>query len=253
MTGLRSALLLLAILTTRPVFAQVDVTGDWDVIFTAEQADNPSLERLEGTNVKARVTLRQDGDKLSGVYRSPQGTYQFAGGVIRGNDLRFLFSISMRGLDFKMMLTGKVDGDTITGKAYLGGFAEEDWTAKRASTTEAPSDPDSDTTAASTSTSAGPSGKWDIVLKMPNGDMPATVTLRAVKDQLSGTFTSALGELPLSGTADGRRLRIVIVGLTAKGDLTILMTGDLDGDTIVNGQADVAGVGRTEWTARRAK
>jgi hypothetical protein len=31
------------------------------------------------------------------------------------------------------------------------------------------------------------------------------------------------------------------------------MTGELDGDSIVNGKADISGLGQLAWTAKRAK
>jgi hypothetical protein len=35
--------------------------------------------------------------------------------------------------------------------------------------------------------------------------------------------------------------------------LTVTMTGDLDGDNIVNGKAEVSGLGQMEWSAKRIK
>ena len=35
--------------------------------------------------------------------------------------------------------------------------------------------------------------------------------------------------------------------------MTVVLTGDLDGDSIVNGKAEVAGMGQMEWTAKRIK
>ena len=40
---------------------------------------------------------------------------------------------------------------------------------------------------------------------------------------------------------------------TPQGPMTVVMTGDLDGDAIVNGKADVSGMGQMEWTAKRIK
>jgi hypothetical protein len=35
--------------------------------------------------------------------------------------------------------------------------------------------------------------------------------------------------------------------------MNVTMSGDLDGDTIVNGKADIEGMGQMEWTAKRVK
>ncbi len=48
-------------------------------------------------------------------------------------------------------------------------------------------------------------------------------------------------------------MKISMVAKTPQGDLNVEMTGDLDGDSIVNGKAEIAGMGQMEWTAKRAK
>ena len=40
---------------------------------------------------------------------------------------------------------------------------------------------------------------------------------------------------------------------TPNGNMTVMMTGDIDGDSIVNGKAEIAGLGQMEWSAKRAK
>ena len=68
-----------------------------------------------------------------------------------------------------------------------------------------------------------------------------------------GTFGSQLGEVPVSGTTEGKALKLTMVAQTPNGDMTVTMTGDLDGDNIVNGKAEVAGLGQMEWSAKRIK
>ena len=77
------------------------------------------------------VTFKQDGDKVSGIFKSPQGQLPFDGGTMTGSELKFTFTINMQGMELPITLTGKVDGDEIAGKADFGGFAEGDWSAKR--------------------------------------------------------------------------------------------------------------------------
>jgi hypothetical protein len=247
MTRLKSTLLALSLLIASPVFAQTtDITGDWDVTVTSPQ----------GTNTTP-VTFKQEGGKVSGMFKSPQGTLPFEGGTIAGSDLKFTFTINAQGMELPITLTGKVEGETITGKADFGGFAEGDWSAKRSgvapvvtpsATAPAPSAPATTATAG-----AGFGGKWDVMLKTPAGDMPANATLSVDNGKLSGTFGSQLGEVPVSGTADGKMLMLTIVAQTPQGEMTVTMTGDLDGDNIVNGKAEVAGLGQMEWSAKRIK
>ena len=109
MTRLKSTLLALSLLIASPVFAQTpDVTGDWDVTVTSPQ----------GTNTTP-VTFKQEGDKVSGMFKSPQGTLPFDGGTMTGSDLKFTFTINAQGMELPITLTGKVDGDDDRGQGRL--------------------------------------------------------------------------------------------------------------------------------------
>lgn len=242
MTRLKSTLLALVLLAAAPAFAQTSVTGDWDVTITSPQGPNTSL-----------VSFKQEGEKVSGIFKSPLGELPFTGGTMTGSELKFVFTINTQGMELPITLTGKVDGATMTGKADFGGFAEGEWTAKRASTTTASVAPAAAPAAAASSAGAGFVGKWEVMLKTPGGDLPATATLTYDNGKVSGIFGSQLGEVPVSGTAEGKALKITMVAQTPQGDMTVVMTGDLDGDSIVNGKADVAGMGMMEWSAKRAK
>ena len=245
MTRLKSTLLALSLLlTASPVFAQTNITGDWDVTVTSPQ----------GTNTTP-VTFKQEGAKVSGLFKSPQGTLPFDGGTMTGDDLKFTFTINAQGMELPITLTGKVAGATIAGKADFGGFAEGDWTAKRSATTTTSSTATSTTTTTTTTvaTGTGFGGKWDVMLKTPAGDMPANATLSDTNGAVTGTFGSQLGEVPVSGTAEGKALKLTFVAQTPQGDMTVNMTGDLDGDNIVNGKAEVSGLGQMDWSAKRIK
>jgi hypothetical protein len=246
MTRLKSSLLALALLTASPVFAQTNITGDWDVTVVSPQGPNTTP-----------VSFKQDGDKVSGVFKGAQGELPFDGGSMTGNDLKFTFTINFQGNSLPITLTGKVDGATMAGKADFGGFAEGDWSAKRSAATTTTSTATTTTTSTTTTktvtTGAGFGGKWDVMMKTPAGDMPANATLSDTDGKVTGTFGSQLGEVPVSGTAEGKALKLTLVAQTPQGDMTVTMTGDLDGDNIVNGKADVSGLGQMEWSAKRIK
>src|SRR5438874_13825339 len=103
-------------LLAAPALAQTNLTGDWDATITSPQGAN-----------SVKVTLKQDGDKISGIFKSPMGELPFTGGTLTGDDLKFGFSLPVQGQMIEITLTGKVAGDAITGKADFGGFAEGDW------------------------------------------------------------------------------------------------------------------------------
>jgi hypothetical protein len=246
MTRLKSTLLALSLLIASPAFAQTNVTGDWDVTIASPQ----------GTNTTA-VTFKQEGTKVSGVFKSPQGTLPFDGGSLTGSDLKFTFTVNAQGMELPITLTGTVADDKMTGKADFGGFAEGDWSAKRSTATTTTSTETTTTTTTTTTmtttTGAGFGGKWDVMLKTPAGDMPANATLSDANGKLTGTFGSQMGEVPVTGTAEGKALKLTMVAQTPQGDLTVVLTGDLDGDNIVNGKAEVSGLGQMEWSAKRIK
>ena len=196
---------------------------------------------------------------MSGILKSPQGELPFEGGTVAGNELKFAFTSTCRERPH-IALTGKVDGATMTGKADFGGFAEGDWSAKRAeatatTTAPAPPAPPATTTAppAAAGSTAGAGGKWEVSLITPGGEFPATATLTDTAGKLTGTFGSQMGEAAVTGTIEGKALKMTMVAQTPQGDMTVVLTGELDGDAIVNGQADVAGVGSMPWSAKRAK
>ena len=161
-------------------FAQpvpVSVAGDWDVTVQSPQGTNTVL-----------VTLKQDGEKLDGLFKSPLGELPFTG-TLTGSDMKFTFSFPVDGQPLLITMTGKVDGDAIAGKADFGGFAEGDWSAKRAkpgaaaaAATPTPATTTAETATSTTASSAttavgGYAGKWDVVVKTPGGDFPATANL----------------------------------------------------------------------------
>ena len=251
MTRARIGLLSVLLFVPGLASAQTTVAGNWDVTINSPQGANTSL-----------VVFKQDGDKVSGVLKGRGGELPFEGGTLTGNDLKFSFTINTQGMALPITLTGKVEGETMSGKADFGGFAEGDWTAKRASATAdaAPATPPpaATTTApaaasSTTGSTTGANGKWDVLLVTPGGEFPATATLTDSAGKISGTFASQMGEVAVTGTLEGKALKMTMVAQTPQGEMTVVLTGDVDGDAIVNGQADVPGVGAMPWSAKRTK
>jgi hypothetical protein len=233
----------------------VSVAGDWDVTVQSPQGPTTVL-----------VTLKQDGEKLDGVFKSPLGELPFTG-TLTGNEMKFNFMFPVDGQPLAITMTGKVEGDAITGKADFGGFAEGDWSAKRATgaaaaaaattkpatTTAETATSTSTTTSSTTTTGVGYAGKWDVVVQTPGGDFPATASLSDEGGKLSGTFASQMGEVPVTGVVEGKSVKLTMNAQTPNGNMTVVLTGDLDGDSIVNGKADIEGMGQMDWTAKRIK
>lgn len=231
------------LLVAGPLFAQTNVAGDWEVTINSPQGSNTAI-----------ASLKQDGDKVSGVLKNQMGELPFEGATLTGDELKFMFTVNFQGTPLPITLTGKVKGGTIDGKADFGGMAEGDWTAKRVDATTAKAAPSGGPTPATPAsmTSGGVAGKWDVVFRTPQGDFPATATLSADGTKLSGTLGSQLGETSVTGTIDGTKISLSLVVNSPQGDLNVSMTGEVQGDSI-NGMADVSAMGQMEWSAKRAR
>ena len=251
MNRLRLAVAALALLVAAPAFAQTTIAGDWDMTINSPQGANTT-----------KVTFKQDGDKVNGLFKSPAGELPFTG-TFTDNQLKFTFTIQFQGTPLDIAMEGTLAGDAMSGKANFGGMVDGDWTAKRAtdaavaaatSASVAPATPEPAATngAAGSTAMTGLAGKWDVTLMTPGGEFPANASFTEEAGKISGTFGSQMGEVPVSGTIDGHAFKLTMTAQTPQGPMEVTMTGDVDGDAI-KGKAEVAGMGQMEWTAKRAR
>ena len=248
MTRLRFAILALVLLVAAPAFAQTTVVGDWDMTINSPQGANT-----------VRVTFKQEGEKVDGLFKSPQGELPFTG-TLTGSELKFAFTIQFQGMPLEIAMTGTVLPETMTGKASFGGMVDGDWTAKRATDTAAVATPSTTPTPTPSTATASPAasvsglaGKWDVTLLTPGGEFPANATLTEDAGKVSGTFGSQMGEAPVEGTIEGHAFKITMTAQTPQGAMTVVMTGDVEGDAITHGKAEITGMGQMEWSAKRSK
>ena len=233
MNRLRFAVLALVLLVAAPAFAQTTIAGDWDMTINSPQGSNT-----------VKVTFKQDGEKVDGLFKSPQGELPFTG-TLAGDELKFTFSIPFQGQPLEIAMTGK---------ANFGGMAEGDWTAKRAEATTTAAAPPAAAAASSTAASSGGglAGKWDVTFITPGGEFPANATFTDEGGKISGTFGSQMGEAPITGTVEGRTFKLTMTAQTPQGSMEVALTGEVDGDSI-KGKAEIAGMGQMEWSAKRLK
>jgi hypothetical protein len=100
--------------------AKVDVTGKWAFsVETAAGSGNPTL------------TMKQDGEKLTGHYSGQLGESDFTG-TIKGNKIDIKFTIDVQGNNLEYIYDGTVDSkDTMKGKVSIVGLGDGTFTAKR--------------------------------------------------------------------------------------------------------------------------
>ncbi len=100
--------------------AKVDLTGKWTF--------NVQTDAGSGTPT---VTLKQDGDKLTGHYVGQLGDVDVTGSV-KGNDFSFSFSSDLQGNKLDVEYKGTIENkDALKGTMTMGGFGNGTFTAKR--------------------------------------------------------------------------------------------------------------------------
>lgn len=96
------------------------VEGKWNVLL--------QLESITGHPV---LTLKQDGEKLSGTYEGRYGPSALEGEV-KENRIAFVVSFSAEGTTTTGVFQGTVDGNSMGGKVEFEGAGSGTWSAVRA-------------------------------------------------------------------------------------------------------------------------
>jgi hypothetical protein len=117
-----AAMIVTAALATRAAAQpKVDVTGKW--LFTVETSAGP------GTPT---VTLKQDGERLTGHYSSQTLGEADLTGAVRGQSLNFTFDADLQGTLVKVTYAATVESkDAMKGTIDIGGLATGTFTGKR--------------------------------------------------------------------------------------------------------------------------
>ena len=240
------ALLALSLALPAMAAAQANVSGPWEVTIDSPQGA-----------MSIDANLKQDGEALTGMITSPMGNVELKG-TFKNNELAFSYSVPLQGQNLDITMTGKLAGDTIDGLMAIAGLGEVPWKAKRktaaaaaAAAPAAPAAAAASTSAAAATTGQGITGKWDILMDTPAGQMPFTANFVQTGEKLSGTVSGPTGELPINGTLTGNAVKMDMNIQTPQGDLEIKFTGDL-GPTGMSGKANTM-MGDMSWSATRAK
>jgi hypothetical protein len=101
--------------------AKVDVTGKW--VFTVETSAG------SGTPT---VTLKQDGEKLTGHYSSMQLGEADLTGSVKGKEIAFTFMANVLDMQIPVSYTGTIESkDALKGKIVITGLGDGTFTGKR--------------------------------------------------------------------------------------------------------------------------
>lgn len=96
-----------------------DVSGTWEL----------TVETPQGTG-NPTIVLKQDGEKLTGVYKGRFGEANLQG-TLKGKDITFSITVNAQGNDLTITYKGTVENDSMKGSVDFGGFAEGTWTGRR--------------------------------------------------------------------------------------------------------------------------
>jgi hypothetical protein len=146
--------------------------------------------------------------------------------------------------DLVITMTGIVDGDAIKGSADFGGFAQDEWSAKRAIAGAA--------AAAPVTTSAAKidlTGSWAVEVQTDAGNGNPSFTFQQTGEKLSGKYKGLLGEFDVVGTVKGEAIEFSFKA-TGQVEGTVMYTGTTDGKTM-KGKVNLAGLGEGTFTGKK--
>lgn len=98
-----------------------DVAGVWAV----------QIEIGGGTTGTPTVTLKQDGEKLTGTYSSQVLGERELTGTVKGNAITWEIAADFDGNKVKVVYSGTVEKDTMKGKVSFGDLGEGTFTGKK--------------------------------------------------------------------------------------------------------------------------
>jgi zinc protease len=101
--------------------ASVAVGGTWALNITG-----PS-----GNTIPATLTIKQDGNNISGMVESQLGVSELKPTTLNGNRFDATLTLNMGGRTIDAQVTGTVEGDTIKGNITIPQFPELPFTGKR--------------------------------------------------------------------------------------------------------------------------
>ena len=87
---------------------------------SADGTWNTTIDSPMGSQ-SGTLELQTDAGALSGSINGPQGTMEFSGGTVSGNDLAWNIEMTQP-MAMTLEFTATVDGDNLVGQGKLGSF-----------------------------------------------------------------------------------------------------------------------------------
>ena len=98
----------------------VDPAGDWSLVVHTPQGD-----------INVTLTLRREGDRISGGLNGPMGQVNLPNVTLAGNQIRFTATINIDGNSVDTTGLGTIEGDSINGTFTLAGMGSVEFSGSR--------------------------------------------------------------------------------------------------------------------------
>jgi hypothetical protein len=210
--------------------------------FAAETAEGTWKWSLTGQTGETILTLKQEGQKLTGSYTNQFGKAEIADGAFKDETVTFKVNREFNGQAFVIKYSGKLSGDKITGKSEFdvnGQTRALEWNAKR------------------DAAKAAAAGNWNTALIISDGNrIEGTMKLKQDGDKLTGAVARNDSETQIQdGKISGDDIAFTVVRDRDGRKVTAKYKGKITGDSIKGKvESDWSGDWQTlDWEGARAK
>jgi hypothetical protein len=162
--------------------------------------------------------------------------------------------------DLLITMTGNLEGDTIKGAVDFNGFAQDEWSAKRASAAAGagssavaaaaqPKSTDPKSNDPKSSEKIDITGAWILQVETQMGSGSPSFTFKQEGEKLTGKYKGLFGELDLTGTVKGDQVEFSFK-VSGQLDGTVTYTGTTDGKEM-KGKTKFAELGEGTFTGKK--
>lgn len=188
---------------------------------------------VKGQTEKVQLHLKGDATKLVGRVLVGDKSYDITQGAITDGMISLVFK--------EGKLTGKIDGDTLTGDLMVGSDK------KAIELKRVPPVPAVPAVPATPDAKFVPNGQWEAVADANGQPFPFLLVLKVEGETVTGNSSSQLGDAPLKdGSWKDGKLSFVLEG--SNGNISMVATV-VDGK--LSGEFDYAGQLQGKWVAVR--
>jgi hypothetical protein len=233
-------LLVAVMLLTGPAYGQgIDAAGTWDVSFNTPNGA-----------ITAALTLKKDGEKLSGSIAGPQGEVAVEG-TQKDKAVVVNFSVQTPNGPIAIVMNGNQDGDAIAGTMDFGGQNQAEWTGKRRGQAGAATGSSVPAAAPAQADKVDVTGVWALQIDLGGTTGTPTVTFKQDGEKLTGTYSSqVLGEQTLTGTVKGNKIDFGFMASFEGNAVKVTYTGTVEKDTM-KGEVSFGDMGGGTFTGKK--